>query len=391
MPLDLINSYNPVGPSEFIGRENIINTLIASLEDEKQNATCDVEVLGPRGIGKTSFLLKIRSMATNYLTVYVQSIKCDENKFMDDLLQNIELEARSRHGTSVSFMDLSAALRLGNTSAASAFKDALSRLSDRKVLILLDDAHNLEIQAIIALKSAVSQLRLIDRRNVRLILASTCPISERLVKNGMSQSAAFLFSFYLKNFSPEETAILLIRLCPKWTKKGLAVAYLRTEGHPALTWMYSQAYHKLANSDERLKLFDVQSPKTPESNSDWKVWAEYLLNISRIKGFEQVSLEIISKCNGLASNAALKWYEACWLQKPSLAELRVVLVVARLGGSAKFKDIEKDYGRNPAPQLQRAYEKGLIEHQSRGRYALPHKLLAEPLRNKYLKKKVDKK
>jgi hypothetical protein len=302
-------------------------------------------------------------MATDCLVVYIPGIRCDENKFMDDLLQNIEREARSRYGISVSFLDLSASLRLGNKSGESAFIDALSRLPDRNVLILVDDAHNVSTQALIALKSAINQLR--------FILASTHRISERLIKNGMSQSAAFLFSLELKNFSFEETANLLTRLYPRWTKKSLDIAYSRTEGHPALTRMYSQAYHDLASSDVRLKLFDVQLPKPPESNTDWTVVAEYVLEISKKFGFEQISIEIISKCHVLVNNAALKWYEACWLQEPSRAELRAVLVIAELGGSAKFKDIEKRYGRNPAPQLQRAVKKGLIEHQGRGTYALP--------------------
>jgi hypothetical protein len=262
---------------------------------------------------------------------------------MDDLLQSIEREARSRYGISVSLLDLSSSLRLGNTSGESAFIDALSRLPDRNVLILLDDAHNVSMQVLIALKSAVNHLRLLDAKSVRLILASTHLLSERLIKNGMSQSAAFLFSLELKNFSFEETAILLTRLYPKWTKKSLDIAYSRTEGHPALTRMYSQAYHNLASSDERLELLDVESLKPLESNSDWQVLGEYFLDVSKKFGFGQVSIEIISKCHGLVNNAALKWYEVCWLQRPSRAELDAVLVIAKLGGSAKFKDIEKSF------------------------------------------------
>ena len=379
MPLNLPDSFNPVDPAEFIGREDILDTLIESFKEKRSNSIYDIELLGPIGIGKTSTLLKIRSMATDCLVIYIPGTRCDENKFMDNLLQNIEHEARSRYGISVSFLDLLASLRLGNTSGESTFIDALSRLPDRKVLILVDDAHNVSTQTLIALKSAINQLRLLENKPVRLIVASTHPLSERLMKSGMSQSAAFLFSLELKNFSFEETAILLTRLYPKWTKKSLDIAYLRTEGHPALTRMYSQAYHDLASSDERLKLFDVQSPKPPESNSDWKLLEETALKISKKFVFEQVSMEIISKCHGLVNSAALKWYEACWLQRPSRAELRAVLVIAKLGGSAKFKDIKKNYGRNPAPQLQRAGKKGLIEHQGRGAYALPHKLLAEPL------------
>jgi len=390
MSLNLPYFLNPVDPAEFVGREDILDALIASLKNERSNSVYDIELLGPIGLGKTSTLLKIRSMATDYLTVYISSIKCDENKFMDHLLQNIEREARSRDGMCISFMDLSASLRLGNTSGDSAFIDALSRLPDKKVLILLDDAHNFSVEALIALKSAVNQLRLLGDGHVRLILASTHPLTERLVKSGMSQSAAFLFSLELKNLSFQEAAILLTRLYPKWTKKSLDIAYSRTDGHPALTQMYSQAYHKLASSDQMLELFDVPSPKAPDSHSDWTALGEYVLDISKKVGFVQVSFEIISKCHQLVRNSALRWYESSWLQKPSSAELKVVLVIAKLGGSAKFKDIEKGYGKNPAPQLQRASEKGLIEHRSRGRYALPHELLAEPLLDRYLKKKAAK-
>jgi len=391
MPLNLPDSFNPVDPAKFIGRKDILDTLIESFKEKRSNSIYDIELLGPIGIGKTSTLLKIRSTATDCLVVYIPGTRCDENKFMDDLLQNIEREARSQYGISVSLLDLSASLRLGKTSGESAFIDALSRLPDRNVLILLDDAHNVSMQALIALKSAVNHLRLLENKPVRLILASTHPLSERLIKSGMSQSAAFLFPLELKNFSFDETAILLTRLYPRWTKKSLDIAYSRTEGHPALTRMYSQAYHDLASSDVRLKLFDVQLPKPPESNPDWTVVAEYVLEISKKFGFERVSIEIISKCHVLVNNAALKWYEACWLQEPSRAELRAVLVIAELGGSAKFKDIEKAYGRNPAPQLQRAGKKGLIEHQGRGTYSLPHKFLAKPLMKWNDKKKTDKK
>jgi Holliday junction resolvasome RuvABC ATP-dependent DNA helicase subunit len=54
MSLNLPNSFNPVDPAEFIGRENILDTLIESFKEKRSNSIYDIELLGPIGLGKTS-------------------------------------------------------------------------------------------------------------------------------------------------------------------------------------------------------------------------------------------------------------------------------------------------------------------------------------------------
>jgi len=101
----------------------------------------DIEILGQRGLGKTSTLLKIRSMApSSCMTAYVLGRKCGKIEFVDELLQAIEREYRDMGKGSITFVDLAAALRRKEKSGVSVLIEAVSRLAGLPVFILLDDA-----------------------------------------------------------------------------------------------------------------------------------------------------------------------------------------------------------------------------------------------------------
>jgi hypothetical protein len=98
--------------------------------------------------------------------------------------------------------------------------------------------------------------------------------------------------------------------------------------------------------------------------------------------FEKASQDIISKCDAHVKKALWQWYEHGWRQEPSDAEWKTAQMIAELGGTANFAAIKKAYGRNPAPQLKRAVKKNIIELRGRGIYALPHKFIAQAIKEK---------
>jgi hypothetical protein len=368
-----------VAPERFIGRDNILDAIANAQKGNGFGSIYDIEILGPRGIGKTSVLRKIRSMQTKGLTVFLPGRNSDQIEFIEDLFQAIERELRELQGKPTSFMDQAAGLRQGNKSGTSALIEALSSLKDQNVLILLDDADNISLQALTALKSAINQLRSLQNMRVRMILTSSVPIKKRLMDGGLSLDDAFLYPLELKSFSLEETENLLIQIYPVWTRPSLRAVYSRTGGHLAFVQMYGYAYSESARSNEKFQILSSQLPELSDQDLAKKGLGENLFNVAKISGTELLSSEIIGKCHKKVKEAAIKWYVAGFLARPSKAEWKVIRIIAGLGGSATFKNIKDLYGRNPAPQLKRAVEKGALQLQSRGLYALPHHIIAEAL------------
>lgn len=368
-----------VTAEKFIGRSDILNAIACAQKGSNSGSIYDIEILGPRGFGKTSVLRKIRSMRTSGLSVFLLGRNCDQIEFIEGLFQAIERELRNLHGESRSFMDQAAGLRQGNKSGTSALIEALSSLKDQNLLILLDDADNISIQALTALKSAINQLRSLQNMRVRIILTSSVPIKKRLMDGGLSLDDAFLYPLELKGFSLEETENLLIQIYPIWTRQILETVHSRTGGHPAFVQMYGYAYSELASSDGNFKILSSQLPETPDQGSVKKGLGECLLDLGKLKAVEWLSKQTAEESHKQVKEAALKWYVAGFRVQPSRAEWKVIRIIARQGGSATFKTIKNNYGRNPAPQLKRAVEKGALQLKSRGLYALPHRIIAEAL------------
>lgn len=385
---------SPASPSSFVGRDAILDATTKIMELSRADQISDVEILGRRGLGKTSTLLKIRSMApSGHLTMYFPGRKRDETEFVDELLQAIEREYRDLGKGSITFVDLAAALRRGEKTGTSVLIEAVSRLDDIGLFVLLDDADVISSQTLATLKSAFNQLRSVHAVPVGLIFASEVPLSERISKGGLSPTESFVFSFKLEPFTLEETTALLARSYDKWTKNGVQHVSSTTKGHPVLVQMYSAAYPELAKSDGRLDLLgkDLPKPEPPGTGSGWREWAEcffyQVLEIPKRVAFEAAASELVTKCDEVVKDAFLKWYMGGWTQKPSNAEWKSALTIVRLGGSARFKDIKRAYGGNPAPQLKRAVEKRIIERRGRGVYAVPHPLITKALQEKYFTKR----
>lgn len=394
IPFNSNRSVSPADPTSFVGRDNILEGMITLMRCRNADQIPDIEIIGQRGLGKTSTLIKIRSMATNdCVAVYVLGRRCSKIELVDEVLQAVEREYRDLGMGSISFVDLAAALRRGEKSGVSVLIEAVSRLEGHTTFILLDDADMVHYETLVELKSAFSQLRSMHGMPACLVLASETPISEILIRGGLSPSESFLFSFELKNLSLDEVASLLLRSYIKWTKSSVRHVYSRTKGHPAFVKMYGAAYYELAESDERLKFAEMDTPKWNKSNekSGWREWGEYFfyagLEISKRIVFEQMSKEVVLSCDKPVKQAVFQWYANGWPQKPSKAEWNAVLAIMRLGGSARFSDIKRAYGRNPAPQLKRALMKRMIERRERGVYSIPHPLITEAIKDKYFPKK----
>jgi hypothetical protein len=370
----------PVSPELFMGRKHILEAVKIFLEAERPSLITDVEILGRRGTGKTSTMLKLKSMVRDCLVIYLAGRSCNEIDFIGEFFMLIERELRSRYDKPISFVEFFNAIRDGQNLATSAIAEALSRIGDLSILILLDDANLVPLESLIALKSAIYQLRLRQKARALIVFGSFEPISKKLARAGLSPVEALTTKFMLKNFNPPEVNTFLSRYYPKWTEISAGMVYKITEGRPLLVQMYGSAYYDFAESDVRFKALSEKLNINTEGKSlSWKLGA-FVTDTSQKVLFAKLSEELVSKCDLQVKKAMWRWYKQGWRRKPSEAEIRIAIVIAQLGGSARFIDIKREFGRNPAPQLKRGVEKGIIEQRKRGEYAIPHPILAQAIR-----------
>jgi hypothetical protein len=364
----------------FQGRDDILNAAARIMSTERAVLWEDMEISGWRGMGKTYVLLKIRSLAPqNSLTMYLPGSSTTEINFLGEFLMILEREQQAKHDRTTSFADLFASIRAGQKSGISAITEALSRIDDSSILILLDDAELIPIKALLVLKSAVYQARLSQNKRVLIVFASTESISEKLKKSGLSPAEAWTVPFRVNYFSFADTVSLLRRHYPQWSQGNFRIIFQNTNGYPPLIQMYGSAYHSLAESDDEFGPFhlldDIEVSKSSKTVGGF---------VGLAKGLEWIkgSQYIISKCDAQVKKDLCQWYEHGWRQKPSKAEWKTAQLIAELGVTATFADIKKAYGRNPAPQLKRAVKKNIIEQRGRGSYALPHRLIAQAIKGK---------
>lgn len=377
----------PTDPASFVGREHILDGVMEYLKSEKADSVDDVGIMGRRGMGKTSILLKIRSIAPpECLMIYLPGKRWNENELVEELLQTIEREVRARLKESVSYIDLVGALRRGNKSGTSTLIDAISRLADLRVFLLLDDAHLLDPKALATLKSAFFLLRTINGVPACLILASESGNMMRLAKGGLGPSESFRIEFQLERFTKDEVKLLLTKPFGKWTPRTVDHVYSMSKGHPVAIQMYGAAYYKLAEPAGALELpvSAIPQPKSLDKSSsltdEFHNIAYTLSKEYKMAEFQKKADELIIRCDRDVRNRFYSWYKIGWKREPSEEEDQVLTVIANRGGEARFRKIKDAYGKNPAPQLKRAVEKGVIEQISRGLYALPHPIIAEFLK-----------
>jgi len=367
----------------FQGRDDILNAAARIMSTERAVLWEDMEILGRRGMGKTYVLLKIRSRAPqNFLTMYLPGRSTTEIDFLSEFLMVFEREQQAKQDHAVSFADLFASIHAGQKSGLSAITEALARIDDSCILILLDDAELIPIKALLALKSAVYHARLLQNKKVLVVLASCESVSENLKKSGLSHAEAWTIPFHVGYLGLEETISLLSRHYPLWSQKSLKIIYQKTSGYPPLIQMYGSAYHSLVETDDEFAPFRVLDGLEIQTDSNSSKILGAMVDSTKRLVFEKASQDIISKCDAHVKKALWQWYEHGWRQEPSDAEWKTAQMIAELGGTANFAAIKKAYGRNPAPQLKRAVKKNIIELRGRGIYALPHKFIAQAIKEK---------
>ena len=372
-----------IEPEFFPGREDILSAAARIQTTERAVLWEDMEILGWRGMGKTYALLKIRSQAPlNSLTMYLPGRSASELDFLGEFLMILEREQQAKHDQTISFADLFASIRAGQKSGISAITEALSRIDNSCILILLDDAELIPVKALLALKSAVYHARLSQNKKVLIVFASWESVSEKLKKNGLSPAEAWTVPFHVGYLGFEDIVSLLGRHYPLSSRKSLKIISQKTSGYPPLIQMYVSAYHNLIESDDEFAPFRLLNNREVQEDSTSSKIISGVVDSTKRLAFKKASLDLISKCDAHVKKALWQWYRHGWRQKPSDAEWRTAQLIAELGGTASFADIKRAYGRNPAPQLKRAVKKNIIELRGRGIYALPHKLIAQAIKEK---------
>lgn len=370
----------PVDPEFFVGRGTILNAVSQTLLNEGILPWEDMEILGSWGRGKTSTLLKIGSMAPKAnLTVYIPCIDDSESRYLGEFLFALERDLQVRRNKQVSFADLFNSHRLGEKSGRDVVIEALARIDNRSILLLLDDSDLIPKDALVAVKSALYQLRLGDGNRVMAVFASKESISEKLNKAGLSPAEAHTRAFGLKDFTSDEVYAILRQRYSWWTERSLKTVFKHTLGHPLLVQVYGSAYFELAESDSTFRAWRDAGHIEVQKGSIMELGALFC-DAKRIVSLETTAQEIIEKCEAKSKEALWQWYRKGWNGKPSSAEWKVALTIANLGGKARFIAIKKACGGNPGPQIKRAVAKGIIEQIERGLYAIPHPKIAQILR-----------
>ncbi len=373
----------PVDPEFFVGRENILIAVSQILLKEEVLPWEDMEILGSWGRGKTSTLLKIGSMASKTnLAVYIPCKGGSESHYLGEFLFALERDLQVRREKQVSFADLFRSHRLGEKSGRDVIIEALARIDNRSILLLLDDSDLIPGDALVAVKSALYQLRLGDGNRVMAVFASKESISEKLKKAGLSPAEAHARALELKDFTLDEVYAILRQGYSRWTESSLKTVFKRTLGHPLLVQIYGSAYFELAESDSTFRAWWDAEPIEVQKGSIMELGAIFC-DAGRRVSLETTAREIIGKCEAESKEALWQWYRKGWKGKPSNAEWKVALTIANLGGRARFIAIKKACGGNPGPQIKRAVAKGIIEQIERGLYAIPHPQIAQVLRERH--------
>lgn len=373
----------PVDPNFFGGREDILNAVSQTLLKEEVLLWEDMEILGRWGRGKTSTLLKIGSMAPKAnLTVYIPCRGNSESRYLGEFLSTLERDLQVRMKKQVSFADLFKSHKLGEKSGKDVVIEALARIDNSSILLLPDDSDLIPKDALVAVKSALYQLRLGDGNRVMAVFASRESISEKLKKAGLSPAEARTRAFRLKDFTSDEVYAILKQRYSWWTERSLKTVFECTLGHPLLVQIYGSAYFELAESDSTFRAWWDAEHIEAQKGSFMEL-AAICCDQKRKVSLETTAQEIIRKCEAKSKEALWQWYRKGWKGIPSNAEWKVALTIANHGGSARFIDIKKACGGNPGLQIKRAVAKGIIEQIERGLYAIPHPQIAQVLRERH--------
>lgn len=271
------NPFDPTKPAieTFVGRANLLKELVCGLRDGNS-----YELIGPVGIGKTSFQLKVQSLiladracrtiSQATLPVYVECLRKHDHEgllfskivkeLMECLLQccgrvcplKVQREAEMAAEEGRLRDALETALRWAFEEMKRSFRvilflDALHRISEKAVLSSLMGALNNEV----------------DRKSVNVLLSGRHPIRQSVP--GVSDLRFLIDRRILEPLSECETAALLaIAERLGWTvdKGSVEMIYQITHGHPYRLQYYM---HKSLVIDRKITPISLQGIQTPET------------------------------------------------------------------------------------------------------------------------------
>ncbi len=206
MRVNPFNPQQPAKPNFFVGRELEIKTFGNFLFQTINSSPMNMSVMGDRGMGKTSLLIKFEQIAReqNCLTIRLSNYEGNINNVLelgDFLIDNIEAEIMSRStiqktleevkkffselSPEVSYGDLSLSLKRQKAVVQDVFSKKLIAIWEKiksnykAVVILIDEAETLEkIQALTFLREIFQKIQATS--NYMVVLAGKLNFPEKM-------------------------------------------------------------------------------------------------------------------------------------------------------------------------------------------------------------------
>lgn len=353
---------DPVDPKYFVGREELLTSIKNVFASSVNGRAANMAIYGERGMGKTSLLMKIKSMAPEgcFCTYVALSEETNQQAFVEKLLQRANLDYRKnlplhkkiiekakeipQKIESFSLFDITVSLRKNELAPEIAFLEAIIKLKDmgfKAAYILLDEADLLTTETIALIRNAVQELRASYQFPIGVIVAGKQRLTNRLGGKWSPIARFFALAEYeLKPLTKEEVYAALTVSNVSWDKDASLVVYEKSSGYPTVVQLYGAVCYLSSENSNVTK--EIASAATREVKRE--LWT---------------------------------WFQNGWKCMPSDLETQCALVVARNKGKATFNGIRKIIKKNPGANLKRAVEKRILSQDEKGIYTLPHRLIAE--------------
>ncbi|HII54185.1 hypothetical protein COT30_03620 [Candidatus Micrarchaeota archaeon CG08_land_8_20_14_0_20_49_17] len=359
---------DPVEPKYFVGRDDIISALKSAFESAIKGRAANAAIYGERGMGKTSLLIKLKTLPPpGCFVVYCPlSSESNEKEFMDRLLQKIDLDYRESlpiHKSiiekikdfpekveSFSLFELSLSIKKGEVDAYRAFLESLLKLRKRGfkgAYILIDEADLLTTETLALIRNGIQEIRSIYGFPVGIIAAGKQRLTKRLGGKWSPLARFFaLMETELKPLNEKEAFEALTIPHVDWKKDAARHVFERSSGYPTVIQLYGAVC--------------------------------YLRRSSGV-----ITKELVKKVDNEIKEELWQWFQNSWVDSPSDLEAKCIVAVAKHGTSATYSQVQKIFKKVPAPYLKRAAEKHILSQDERGVYTLPHRLIAEMFIEKY--------
>lgn len=353
---------DPVDPQYFVGREELITNIKNVFQSAVKGRATNIAICGERGIGKTSLLMKIKSMTLKgcFCTYTALSEETNQSSFVEKLLQRADLDYRESlplHAKIIekakqlpekiecfSLFDITVSLRKNELNPEIALLEAILKIKKRgfkATYILLDEADLLTTETIALIRNTVQEVRSIYSFPLGIIASGKQKLTNRLGGKWSPISRFFALAEYeLEPLTKEEVYAALTVPHISWDKDAAFLVFEKSRGYPTVVQLYGAICY---------------------------------LNIKRGK----ITKEIANAATKEVKNELWNWFQNGWKGAPSDLETQCVFVIAKNGGKATFAQIKKVLKKHPAMHLKRAVKKHILSQEGKAVYALPHPLIAE--------------